>query len=433
MDFKKINKIHFVGIGGIGVSALARMMVHGGKKVTGSDVQDSRILDQLSDIGVKVFVGHDKKNLDSDTDLVIYSPAIPRDNIELAFAKKLDIPAITYPEALGYISNERYTIAVSGTHGKTTTTAMLASIFAEAELDPTVIVGSLLKSKGTNFVAGTGPHLILEACEYKRSFLSLDPNILVITNIDKDHLDYFKDIEDIQNAFISLVHKLDKDDYLICDMNHENLLSVVSEADCHVVDYTKYLDDQVKLPFPGEHNFKNAAAAFAVAHTVGIEKEVAYRALEHFSGTWRRFEYKGESVCGAEIYDDYAHNPEEITVTLRAVRKMFPKQRIFVVFQPHLYSRTKIFLKEFSESFNDVDEIVLAPIYAAREKQDQSINSWMLAKKIAKNDKKVSFFESFNDIATYLDKHTKNGDLIITMGAGDIFRVAEKLVNFSQK
>lgn len=427
-NLEKIKKAHFVGIGGIGVSAIARMMLAEGKKVSGSDNSSSAIIDELGRLGAKVFSGHSADNIDDDVDLIVHTPAVGFGNPELKKAKKLNIPTLSYPEILGLISKNKFTIAVAGTHGKTTTTAMIGEILIDAKKEPTIIVGSLLKSRDSNFVSGKGKYLVVEACEYKRSFLNLNPSILVITNIDADHLDYYKDISDIERAFSELVSKIGKTGYVVCDPYSPHIREATEDAKCGVVDYTEFIDDKLKLKIPGKHNILNAATALAVSHILQIDKKPAEKSLRDFSGTWRRFEYKGKTKKGSLVYDDYGHHPTEIMATLAGAKELHPKSKIIVAFQPHLYSRTKNHLAEFGKSFKDADIVIVAPIYAAREKNDSSVNSQMVAEEIKKNNKQSVYFETFSEIENYTIANSNKDSVIITMGAGDIFKVGESMI-----
>ncbi|MBM2817906.1 MAG: murC [Parcubacteria group bacterium] len=427
IDLSKIKKAHFTGIGGIGVSAIARMMLAEGKIVGGSDTSDSAIIDELRKLGAKIFLGHNADNVAEDVDLLVYTPAVTADNPELKKAVELRIPTLSYPEILGLISKDKYTIAVSGAHGKTTTTAMIAKIIIDAGLDPTVIVGSLLKDQGSNFVAGKSEYFVVEACEYKKSFLNLNPKIIVITNIDNDHLDYYGNLGNIKKAFGEFAAKLPKEGYLVCDPSDENLKDIIKEAKCEIIDYAK-INNNFNLKIPGEHNIKNAQAAMAVVEILGVDSKKAENSLESFEGTWRRFEYKGETKNSVLVYDDYGHHPTEIKATLKGARKLYPKNKIIAVFQPHLYSRTKRHLAEFGKSFKDADLVLLSPIYAAREKNDSSINSEMLAEEINKNNKTIICFNSFFEIENYIISNTDKNTVVITMGAGDIYKVSDSLI-----
>ena len=399
VNLSSIQKVYFIGIGGIGVSALARKYLNDGYQVSGSDRTVSLITTELEKLGVKIFFKQKARNITADIDLVIYTIAIPTNHPELTRARKLGIKILSYPEALGELSRKIFTIAIAGTHGKTTTTAMVAEILLTAHRDPMVIVGSLLQRSDKHrsiFIAGKGP-LVVETCEYRRSFLNLSPQILVITNIDTDHLDYYSNLADIQSAFAELAGKVPRSGKVITEKEYS----------------------QIKLPIkllvPGQHNQRNAQAAIAVAKTVGISERLARRALASFRGTWRRFEYKGKTKKGALIYDDYAHHPTEIKATLVATREKFPHRRIVVIFQPHLYSRTKLLFKEFTESFNDADEILILPIYAAREPKDKTISSRILATAIPR----AIYTPNLSAVEKHLAK-TNRHDLILNLGAGDV-------------
>lgn len=427
-DFlNKINKVHFIGIGGIGVSAVARMMLSRGVAVSGSDLAPSSITQKLESEGAVVFAGHNGKNVSTECDLVVYSPAVKEDNPELLVAQERGIQALSYPETLGMISLGMRTIAVSGSHGKTTTTAMIAEILVGAKLSPTVIVGSILKS-GTNFIKGDSNLFVVEACEYKRSFINLTPEILVITNIDNDHLDYYGTIEGVQKAFAELAEKVPAGGAVVCDPSDPRVAPVLANVVAQIVDYTKE-NLMVDLVVPGEHNKKNARATLAVARILGVNEREAVSLLMQFTGTWRRMELKGKMECGALVYDDYAHHPTEIKATLQGFRARYPEKRIRVIFQPHLYSRTKLLLNDFAKSFTDANEVIIAPIYAAREENDPEINAEILAQSIIDEQKipgvRVWAMLDFITIENYLRDTVTPDDVVVTMGAGDIYKVGE--------
>lgn len=429
IDLTKINKVHFIGIGGIGISAIARMFMLEGKEVSGSDRGASLVTDELAKLGAKIFLEQKAENISDDVDLVIYTIAISEDNSEFIRAKELGVPVLTYPEALGLISAQKYTIAVSGTHGKTTTTAMLAKIFIDAGLDPTVIVGSLLIDQKSNFIAGQSKYFITEACEYKRSFLNLSPQVVIITNIDTDHLDYYKDLADIQSAFVSLVEKIPADGYLVCDKNDSTLAPILLAAKCQILDYSSSSTSKLTLKQPGEHMKKDASAALAISKALGISEEKILKSLSEFSGTWRRFEFKGQTKNGANIYDDYAHHPTEILASLNGARQMLgPGKKMVVAFQPHLFSRTKLLLEDFSNSFSNADTVVIPDIYASREVDDGSIKSQDLVDLIKAKGKEAIYASNFSEVQKILQEKTGQGDMVVTMGAGDIFKVGENLV-----
>ena len=428
LNLNKVEKVHFIGIGGIGISSIARMMLMQGKEVSGSDLNESKITKELKKLGAKVRAGHHERNLNPKTELVVYTIAVPENNPELKKARKLGIKTLTYPETLGLISKNFFTIAISGTHGKTTTAAMTAKILIDAGFEPTVIVGSLLKDAKSNFIAGKGKFFVVEACEYKKSFLNLEPKILAITNIDRDHLDYYKNLKKIQNAFLEFAVKIPKDGFLVCNSSDFKTRSILKSVKCKVLSYND-IKAKFKLNFPGWHNIENAKVAFAIASILKIDEKDIIHSLENYAGTWRRFDFKGKTKKGVLIYDDYAHHPTEVKATLAAFREIYPKKKITVVFQPHLYSRTKLLLNEFAKSFSNADEIVLIPIYAAREEKDETISSEMLKEKINQNRKKVRFFDDFQEASKYLKNISSKNDLIITMGAGDVYKIGEKLVS----
>ncbi|HOH11473.1 MAG TPA: UDP-N-acetylmuramate--L-alanine ligase [Candidatus Paceibacterota bacterium] len=435
------QKIHFIGIGGIGMSALARMFLGEGKQVSGSDRAPSLVTEGLEKLGAKIFYEQEAENIAADVDLIVYTIAIPADNSELLAARAKGIDCLTYPQALGLISAEKYTIAVAGTHGKTTTTAMIAEMMIAASLSPTVVVGSLLKQKntessfpgGTNFIAGDSKYLVVEACEYQRSFLNLSPRIAVITNIDNDHLDYYKDFTDIQSAFAEFISKVPDDGFVVCDKKDLRLELVLGQTKATVVDYKNFLEriSSSGLTVPGHHNLLNASAALAVGEILQIAEKTSLEALLGFSGVWRRFEPKGEMETGALVYDDYAHHPTEIEAALAGAREFMSNRqmtgKLFAVFQPHLYSRTKILKEDFATKLALADEIIMAPIYAAREPADQTISSEILAEAIARKNPNVRVLRDFAEIAEALRTDTEEGDLIMTIGAGDIYKVGEDL------
>lgn len=446
IDFTKIHSAHFIGVGGIGISAIARFFLLDGNnpsgapgrvRVSGSDVAESEVTEGLRKSGARIFIGQKAENIPADCDLVIYTIAVPPDNPEFAEAKRRGILLMSYSEALGEISRDKFTIAISGTHGKTTTTAMVAKILMDAGFDPTVIIGSLITRSDlviqgrtlerTNFIGGKGKYLVVEACEYKRSFLNLSPKVLVITNIDNDHLDYYKDIDDIESAFAELSAKVPKNGTVVCDFADTRAKRAASAGKGKTVDFSKYLNEIPKLLVHGAHNKKNAAAALSVADFFGVDLVVAKKSLSGFRETWRRFEFRGKAKNGALVYDDYGHHPTEIKATLAGARELFPKQKIVVVFQPHLYSRTKDHLKEFGKCFRDANEIILLPIYPAREKDPGDISSEMVVSEIKKNGRSAHFALTFTDAVNRAKALTNSGDLILTLGAGETNKVADKL------
>lgn len=424
----KSQNIYFIGIGGIGISAIARMLLLEGKKVSGSDISLSEVTEELIKAGAVITQGQSLSAIPTDTDLIIYTAAIEVADPELyKTIKALKTPSLSYSEALGIYSGSKKTIAISGTHGKTTTTAMLAKVLLDAKTEPNVIVGSLLTETKTNYIAGRGEYLVVEADEYRRSFLSLHPQILLINNLDADHLDYYKDLADVQSAFRELALRVPKVGAIVCDLNNINVLPVIEGVEATVYDYNAIDISDLKLPFPGEHNRQNSKAAMCIAKILGIDEQEIKNSLVNFKGTWRRFELKGETATGALIYDDYAHNPQKVRAVIQGAHEMYPGQKIITVFQPHLFSRTKTLLEEFSKSFDLSDEVILLPIYPSRETFDPSITSEMLAAKIVPNDK-VKVLKSFDAVAGYIKSDTKKGDIVLIVGAGDIYKIAEKVI-----
>lgn len=444
IDLKNAKKAHFIGIGGIGVSAIARMFLLEGKQISGSDISSSETTKELEKLGAKIFIGQTEEQAEkifgSDAtgtdrvDVVIYTVAITESNPELKKARLENIPIISYPESLGIISKEKFTIAVAGTHGKTTTTAMIATAMIDAKLDPTVVVGSLLKDQKSNFIAGKSNYFVAEACEYKRSFLNLNPNILVITNIDDDHLDYYGDLAGVQKGFREMAEKLGEDDFLVCNPADPKVKPVLEGLRCTIFDYMS-ITKNPKLRIPGQHNIQNAKAALVALGIVGITEKEALKSLSAFSGTWRRFDFRGKTKIGTLIYDDYAHHPAEIKATLEGARQLFNTRKIVAVFQPHLYSRTKEHLDEFGPAFKDADVVILAPIYAARESEDKTISSEILAEKMrveyslkdskdSMKNKEIIAMKDFDSIVKFLKVSLGPTDILMTMGAGDINKVA---------
>lgn len=424
MKLRDYKHVHCIGIGGIGLSAIARYCKSVGAEVAGSDGSNSRITEDLQKEGIVVYRGHTVENLAEDTDLVIYTIAVTESNVELKAARAKGITCMTYPEALGMLTKEYTTIAVCGTHGKTTTTAMVASMLTAAGKKPTVIVGSLLAEGGTNFVQGDSEYLVVEACEYKRSFLNLHPKHILVTNIDEDHLDYYKDIHDIERAFQEFADKLPESGSLI---SHAD---VVLKTAGKKVNADTLEKEKIELTVLGEHNKRNAQLALALAQVLELDEDKAREGLNAFTGTWRRLEYKGTQK-GAIVYDDYGHHPTEIQATLQALREKYisGKFKLIVVFQPHLFSRTKLLLKEFSEAFTLADKICILPIYKAREVDDGTISSHDLVE-ITDN---AVYMEDFEEVKKYLDKNAHSGSVVLTIGAGDVYLLSNIFITEEQK
>ncbi|MBI5138642.1 MAG: UDP-N-acetylmuramate--L-alanine ligase [Candidatus Vogelbacteria bacterium] len=427
----RAKKVHLVGIGGSGMSAIARLLLLEGKHVSGSDRDDSKTLDELRVAGARIFVGHRSGNLPTDTDLVVHTIAVDYENPELERAKSMNIKTMTYPEVLGLISKDKFTIAVSGTHGKTTTTAMVGKLLRDAGLDPTVIVGSRMLNPESNLVVGKSKYLVVEACEYRRSFLNIEPNIVVITNIDRDHLDYFGDLPEIQRAFGEFAAKLPSDGALICAAIRSRVATVKAKTKAKVIDYElcEPLTRDFKLRLPGAHNQWNAQAAVAVAEYLNIPHGVIKKSLETFKGTKRRLEYKGKTFNDTLVYDDYGHAPSEIRATLSALRDLYPDKKITIVFQPHLYSRTRLLLGEFGGSFEEADNVIITDIFASREPNDNSIHAKDLVSRINKNGvQKASYIEDFMSIYELMREGELKTDILLVEGAGSVGALADALI-----
>lgn len=418
-------KIHFIGIGGIGVSALAQYHLGIGSQVSGSDLTKSAIIELLEGKGATVFIGPNTTENIKDYDLVVYSPAVKEDNPELLEAKRKGIKTLSYPQALGELTKTSFTIAISGTHGKSTTTSMVALILVEAGLDPTVIVGTKLKEFGnSNFRMGKSKYLVIEACEHEGSFLNYWPKIIVVTNVEEDHLDYYGNLENIKRAFNEFCSHLGKDGILI--KNKDVAISTASNVIDFSLDDKKDIDEIRKIiKIPGDHNLLNALSALKVARALNVDDKVALESLSKFSGSWRRFE---ETIFPSfTLIDDYAHHPTEIMATLRAAREKYPDKKISCIFQPHQYQRTYLLFNDFVKAFKDVintkliDKLFLIDVYdvAGRESEEakSKVNSKILADAIGSGVQYVSKEELFGK----LDKE----GIIIFMGAGDIYNLSQ--------
>ena len=428
IDLTKIKKVFFVGVGGIGISAIARMMLVEGKEVLGSDMSSGEVVRELIELGAKISIGQGFELIPSDADLIVYTIAIK--HYDAPLMEKIaatGIPFKSYPEMLHMVTANKYTIAVCGTHGKTTTTAMIAKVLIETKKDPSVIVGSLLKEYKSNLIVGKSEYFVVEACEYERSFLNINPRICVITNIEKDHMDYYKDLADIENAFATFVGQTGE--YVVCDPNDPSVARVIAGKNIKVVDYTKYIEKVPHLAVAGVHNRKNAGCALAVAEILGISAEDASSAVAKFSGTWRRLEMKGKTSSGVVVYDDYAHHPTEVKASLQALRETYPNNKIVILFQPHLYSRTKEFFNEFTVAFNNANNVYFLPIFFAREEKDPTISSELLAEAVSKNVAGSRAFADFAEAEQFVkNMNLIDGDIFVTMGAGEAYKIGDKLL-----
>lgn len=454
INFKKPIHIHFIGIGGISMSGLAEILLKENFKISGSDSRESELTHKLSQMGASIYYGQSASNIKEGTNAVVYTAAINPDNPELKAASDKQIPTITRAELLGQImDNYDNSIAVSGTHGKTTTTSMITNILLEACADPTVSVGGILKSIDGNIRVGSSEVFLTEACEYTNSFLNFYPKYALILNIEEDHLDFFKDLNDIRCSFRRFTANVPENGTVIINSEIDNYQAITEGLSCRTLTYgltpsdSYYAKDitfntqgcgnftlmhdsaavgEITLSVPGNHNISNAVAACALALEMNISFEHIRTALSSFGGTARRFEHKG-NLGGITIIDDYAHHPTEISATLTAAQH-YPHERVVCVFQPHTYTRTKAFLKDFAKALSIADLVVLADIYAAREQNTLGISSKDLLNELVALGCECCYFPSFDEIENFLLKKCINGDLLITMGAGDIVQVGEHLL-----
>lgn len=454
INFSQPSSVYFAGIGGISMSGLAEILADAGFTVSGSDRSRSALTEMLEAKGITVFYGQRAENITSSVDCVVFTSAIGKDNPEYIAAHEKNIPCLTRAELLGQImKNYDIPIAVSGTHGKTTTSSMLSEILLHAKLDPTLSIGGILKTIGGNIRVGKSEYFVTEACEYTNSFLSFFPKIGIILNIEEDHLDFFKDLADIRRSFRKFAELLPEDGCLVINADIADCQEITQGLACRVITFGSgpnadyYPSDvtydengnpgfilhgangsctQAALRVPGYHNILNALAAAAVADLLSIDIGQTVQALHGFTGTDRRFEYKG-SVGGITVIDDYSHHPTEITAALQAAAR-YPHKTLWCVFQPHTYSRTKAFLKEFAKALTLADKVVLADIYAARETDTLGVSSEMLQKEIQALGQECYYFPSFDEIENFLLENCLKDDLLITMGAGDVVKIGETLL-----
>ncbi|MGN8962910.1 UDP-N-acetylmuramate--L-alanine ligase [Bariatricus sp. HCP28S3_D3] len=454
IDFNHPCHVHFIGIGGISMSGLAEILMKEGFTVSGSDNKESSLTDHLTDKGAVIFYGQKASNIIDGINVVVYTAAIHEDNEEFMEAKRQGLPMLSRAELLGQLmTNYDTPIAVSGTHGKTTTTSMLSHIFLAGDMDPTISVGGILKAIHGNIRVGSSGLFVTEACEYTNSFLHFFPKISVILNIDADHLDFFKDLDDIRHSFRLFAELLPEDGTLVINGDIENLSYITDGLACRVVtfgreaslDYSAsdiQYDEQgnasfdlirhgkpsghVTLSVGGEHNVYNALSAIAVADLLGVSAETIQEGLLSFHGTDRRFEYKGE-FNGITVIDDYAHHPTEIEATLKSAAH-YPHRELWCIFQPHTYTRTKALFDEFAQALSHTDHLILADIYAARETDTLGISSEQLARAAASYGCDAIYLPSFDEIEKYVRDHCQSGDLLITMGAGDVVNIGEDLL-----
>ncbi|MBK5252279.1 MAG: UDP-N-acetylmuramate--L-alanine ligase [Peptostreptococcaceae bacterium] len=449
-DFNPYDKIHMIGIGGIGMSAIAELLLSNGKTISGSDINSSTIIDKLIKKGANIFIGHSADHI-KNTDLIIYTSAVAPDNLELSKAIELKMHIMDRAEALGLIMKAyKERIAVSGAHGKTTTTSMLSMIMEDSGVDPTILVGGVIEEISGNVKVGKMDYMITEACEYKENFLKFHPTLEIILNVDEDHLDYYQDLKHIMQAFERFTECLPKngtivanyDDYnvkVICATSDKKTISygINTEADYQALNIV-YNDSgfpsfdimksgkfygHFNLSVPGTHNIYNALAAITVSDIYGVKIETMQNRLKSFCNPKRRFEIKHKQN-GITIIDDYAHHPNEIKATLEATER-YPHKRIWSIFQPHTFTRTKALLSDFSSAFGKADRVVITDIYAAREKDLGEIHSSDLARLVNGEGVSAKYISSFEDVAAYVADHAAPGDVILTMGAGDVYKIGD--------
>lgn len=454
INFHEPVHVHFIGIGGISMSGLAEVLLKEGFTISGSDNKESALTDQLEKQGVKVFYGQKASNIIDGIDVVVYTAAIHEDNEEFRAAVEKKLPLLSRAQLLGQLMrNYEIPIAVSGTHGKTTTTSMLSHVLLKNEMDPTISVGGILKAIGGNIRVGESEVFLTEACEYTNSFLEFFPKIGIILNVDEDHLDFFKDLDDIRNSFHKFAKLLPADGTLVVNAEIENLEELTKDLHCNVVTYGvnqeanyqaanvtynekgaasfDFMKDgcfvhHVELSVNGEHNVSNALSALAVADVMGLSMELSSQGLHEFQGTNRRFEYKGE-VNGVTIIDDYAHHPTEIKASLKSA-EYYPHKEMWCIFQPHTYSRTKSLYNEFVDALSLADHVIMADIYAARETDTLGVSSEMMADSLKEKGVDAYYLPSFEAIENFCLEKCQNGDMLITMGAGDVVNIGESLL-----
>jgi UDP-N-acetylmuramate--alanine ligase len=453
--FRKDINIHFVGIGGIGMSGIAELLLNLGYRVTGSDLQKSEITDRLQGLGVEIKYGHRPENVADDVDVLVYSSAVRRDNPEVVAAEDRMVPVIPRAEMLGELMRMKYSIAVAGSHGKTTTTSMISMILAAADWDPTIVVGGKLKALGSNAKLGRGECLVAEADESDGSFLRLIPTVAVVTNIDPEHLDHFGTLETLKDAFADFLDRLPFFGFAVLCLDHPNVQDLLPGVKRRVITYgysrqadyvigdlekgwlyvafTPHIKgeqmEKIRLNVPGDHNAANALAAVAVCSELGVPYKKIKEGLESFSGVARRFELKGEKD-GAILVDDYGHHPEEIKHTIQAARDVAKDRRLVVIFQPHRYTRTRDLFREFTMAFNDADVLVVMEIYAAGEDPIEGITGEGVYEGIKEHGHREIYLQSsIDDAVNFLDDFSRRGDMILTLGAGDVYRVGEIFLN----
>lgn len=422
-------KIYCSGIGGIGLSAYAAHQLERGHEVYGSDKSESLTLEQLRTQGAHIFLEQDGSHVPSDCDLFVYSEAVPADSPERIRAREFGIPMQSYFHALGELTQDFFVIAVCGTHGKSSTTGMISKMLIDAGKDPSVVIGTRMKElDGKNWRKGASNLFVVEACEYRKSFHYLSPDIVVMTTVDGDHFDAFASLEEYQAAFVTFLKRLPQDGPVVLHAQDADCLAVGVAAERTIIDAD--IQEDVAVGVPGAHMRQNAKLALAVGEHLGIQRELLAQSLQGFRGTWRRMEPKGEMSSGAIVIDDYAHHPVEIRATLQAMREQYPQRKIICVFQPHTHDRTLKLYEAFTQAFSDADLVVIPNVYVARKDiETATVDMAHFVHDIARNSA-VDCIDGrgLQETATFLQDRTAKGDVIITMGAGDIAGLPALLV-----
>ena len=432
LNFNKPIHVHFIGIGGISMSGLAEILLEEGFTISGSDSKESDLTRALASKGATIFYGQKASNIIPGINVVVYTAAIHEDNPEYAEAVSQNLPMLSRAELLGQImDNYDDSVAVAGTHGKTTTTSMISEIMLAADADPTISVGGILPSIGGNLRVGDSEMFVSEACEYTNSFLNFRPKYSIILNVEAEHLDFFKDLDDIRHSFRTFAGNTLADGATIINGEIDNYQALTDGLPQQIITYGfdpsfDFYATQINLSVPGRHNASNALAAIALAVTMGLDTDAIVKGLDSFGGANRRFQYKG-SVDGVTVIDDYAHHPTEIRATLTAAEN-YPHKRLVLVFQPHTYSRTKAFLDDFADVLSMADVVVLADIFAAREKNTFGVSSKDILARLKAKGTESYYFPSFEEIEKFLLKKCMNGDLLITMGAGNVVEIGEAIL-----
>ncbi|RJQ20258.1 MAG: UDP-N-acetylmuramate--L-alanine ligase [Nitrospiraceae bacterium] len=460
--YKRFEKVHFTGIGGVGMSGIAEVLKNLGYEVSGSDLKESETTLRLRGLGINTTIGHRTENI-GNADVVVISSAVSSDNPEVEAARRSSIPVIPRAEMLAELARLKYGVLVAGAHGKTTTTSLVSSVLAEGGFDPTVVIGGKLKGLGSNARLGQGEFLVAEADESDGSFLKLSPTIAVVTNIDREHMDFFKNIDDIKNAFLSFINKVPFYGLSILCGDNEYIKELLPKVQRRFITYGLGADMDLTaknirtedyrsvfeavlngkslgvfgVPLIGLHNVSNCLAAIAVANELKMSIEGIRKALHDFSGVQRRFEMKGE-IAGIKVIDDYGHHPSEINATLRAAKEALIQShgsklqavrgRLVVLFQPHRYSRTRDLMADFTHSFADADKVVLMDIYPAGEKPISGIDSGILFRRIKDTGRDIEYIKDRDEISGYLARELREGDTLLTLGAGDVWKLGEEFL-----